>query len=132
MVKKKNKKKSSLPQSQPIIISISFLCITLQFCHLNLQLNLLQSTFPIHKVMTIEHCYLFHSTDEVLSRLADLSTCSWQATAMCEKSRSWSRMPIHVYSITCLHRTAKLVVQDKIYHKDIKTLKQREKKNISG
>jgi len=39
-------------------------------------------------------------------------------------------MPIHVYGITCFHRTAKLVVQDKIYHKDIKALKQREKKNI--
>lgn len=35
----KKKKKSPPPQSQPIIISISFLCIILQYCHLNLQVH---------------------------------------------------------------------------------------------
>lgn len=39
-------------------------------------------------------------------------------------------MPIHVYSVTCFHRTADLVVQDKIHHKDIKTLKQREHQSV--
>lgn len=119
-------KKIPPPQSQPKMISNLFLSITLQYCHLKSP-----GTFPIYKVMTTEQCYLFHSTDEVLSGLADLSTCSWQATAMCEKSWPWCCMPIHIYRITCFHRTAKLVVQDKIYHKDIKTLKQRETKNIS-
>lgn len=45
---------------------------------------------------------------------------------MREESRSRICVPVHVYSITCFDRAAKLVVQDEIHHKDIKTLKQRK------
>lgn len=81
--------------------------------------------------MAIQHCYLFHSADEVLSRLADLSTCSWQTTAVSEESRSWSTMSVHVYSVTCFHGATKLIVKDEIYNEDIKTLEHRERKRTS-
>lgn len=91
---------------------------------------LLKTTFLTHAI-TMEHCYLFHSTDEILSRLADLSPRSWQTTAMSEESRSWSAVSVHVYSVTCFHRTTKLIMQDEIYNKDIKTLEHWKRKRMS-
>lgn len=69
--------------------------------------------------------HLLHSTDKVLRGLADFPSSRRHATPWCEEGCAGSRVSIHFHCVAGLHRAARLVVQNEINHKNIKSLQKK-------
>lgn len=71
--------------------------------------------------MRREMSHLFHGTDEVLCRLADLSSphSGWSAAL---KHSVSTVMAVHLHSVSRLGRPTQLVMHEEVDSKDIQTL----------
>lgn len=65
--------------------------------------------------------HLFHGTDEVLCRLADLSSHHRGCSAALKHSVS-TVMAVHFHSVSCLGRPTQLVMHEEVDSKHVQSL----------